>query len=220
MPMGMPMQGGYFPTKRKRSPLGCLFLCVLLIGPAIGIGFAIWGVLKARDAINQVEDLSDPGLSSGELSALGLGPEIETLFDPGAAPAVVAAFEDRIGGNPTRFTQLLFYTDYSFADAQDPTQPTHIDEYPWRAAKVGSPSPQSNVDDLESKLFSSSDVNWSAIAPVVSQAATLTNVEQGTISHMMVTRPNGAVEVFVYVSGPRSSGYLQLDANANVIAVH
>ncbi len=206
--------------KRKRSSLGCLFLCLLLIGPAIGVGFAIWGVLKARDAINQVEDLSDSGLSNADRTALGLRPGVDTLFDPGAAAAVVAAFDTRISGSPTRYTQLLFYSDYSFADAQDPTSPTHIDQYPWRAAKVGSPSPQSNVDNLESKLFSSTDVNWPAIASDVSQAAVLAKVEEGVISHMMVLRPNGGVEVFVYVKGPRSSGYLQLDANGAVIAVH
>ena len=53
---------------------------------------------------------------------------------------------------------------------------------------------------------------------------TVSGVEQGAVTHVSVGRntfsPELAVVIRVYVNGPRSSAYIEADANGTVIAVH
>ena len=214
---GMPaMAMPYVATRRKRSFGGLLLVLLIFAGPVIGVGIGIWAFFKARDAVHDVNDLVDSRLSDDDRESLGLGDGVQTLFDAGAAPAVIAAFQDEIGGEATKFTRVAFYPDYAFADAQDPSTPTHLDEYQWRSADVGSPSPQQNDPQLESKLFSAADVNWDTIAALTAAAPSLLQVESGTVSHVIVDRTGSvdpsAVTVRVYVTGPRGSGFLEANA--------
>jgi len=215
----------YVPYRRKRSWLGRLIvLVVVLAGPLAGVGGAVWAFTQARSAIRTSEDLSNPELSAADRDALGLDDTVRTLFEGPAPAAVVAAFERSIGGAPTRFTEILIYSDYAFASAQDPAIPTHVDEYGWRQARVGAPSPEANREDLESELFGAADVDWSAVGRLTAQAPSLLSVEEGRISHVIVGRSSfaadRAVTVRVYVSGPRDSGYLEASATGEVVAAY
>ncbi|TPW10071.1 MAG: hypothetical protein FD127_3910 [Acidimicrobiaceae bacterium] len=138
-----------------------------------------------------------------------------SLFDEGGAPAVVAAFEAAISGEPSRFMQIILYPDYAFASAQDANTPTHVDEYPWREGAVGASSPVTlfGDGDLEASLFSASDVDWAFIARAVVEAPTTLAVEEGAVSHIIVDRSvftdDFSVVVRVYVTGPRGGGYVE-----------
>lgn len=241
MGAGMPAPGGYAPPpggfgagpyggfpsgvpnysvpKKGRSPLGCLLLLIVFIGPAIGVGVGIWAFFKARDAVDQATDLSDLDLSDDDLEALGLPDTVDTLWGPGAAQALIDAYTDELG-DPMRLTEVLIYGDYAFATVQDPNTPTHIDEYGWRSGKVGSPDPQTNDPDLETKLFASTDVNWGLVNVLTEATPAALGVEEGEVTHVIVTRTGfgeGVVVIRVYVTGPRDSGYLEADAMTGAV---
>ena len=112
--------------------------------------------------------------------------------------------------------QVMIYPGYAFATAQDANNPVHVDEYPWRAGVVGTPSPVTLMGDgdLESNLFSATDVDWSFIARAVAEAPSLMpTVEAGVVTHIIVERSvftaDFSVVVRVYVSGPRGGGYAE-----------
>jgi len=222
-PGGFPTGAVSYVQPRKRSPLGCLLLSLVFIGPVIGVGVGIWAFFKAKDSVDSAmdiaNDVSDPGLSDDDLEALGLPDGVETLWGPGAAQAVVDAFTAEIGASPLRMTEALFYTDYAFVTVQDPAIPTHIDEYGWRSASVSAPSPETNDPDLETKLFASTDVNWGLVNALTEAAPAALAIEQGEVTHVMVRKDSfsGVLVIDVYVSGPRDSGYLQADAQTGAV---
>jgi hypothetical protein len=216
---------GYVPYRRKRSWGGRIFfVLMLLIGPGIAIGVGVWGFFAVREGIQQSEDLSDPNLSDRDRESLGLADDATTLFGGDDSAAVVGAFEEAIGGPATRFTRLLIYPDYAFAVAQDPDIPNHVDEYHWRSGEVQAPEPEPNADDLESRTFSSSEIDWPAVAVLVEQAPLLTGVESGAITHVIVERStfaaDGALQVSVYVSGPRDNGFIQATGTGELTAIY
>lgn len=220
--MGVPFQ----MPKRRRSMLGVVLTLLVFAGPLIGVGVGVWAFLHARDAMEDADELSNSLLSDRDREELGLPEGVQTLFDAGAAPALIAAFQEAIGGPATRFAEVLIYPDYAFAEAQDPTIPSHLDEYSWRSGEVGDPQPEPNDPQLESQLFGSADVDWTTIATVASAAPALLSVEQGEVSHIIVDRWSFAtgsspVVVRVYVSGPRGGGYLEADPlTGEVLATH
>jgi hypothetical protein len=138
-----------------------------------------------------------------------------SLFTDDAAPAVVAAFDAGLSGEPTRFMQVLLYPDYAFATVQDATIPTHVDEFPWRDGAIGESRPITLVGDgdLEASLWNAADVDWTFIARAVAEAPALTTVEEGAVSHIIIERSvftaDFALVVHVYVTGPRGGAYVE-----------
>jgi hypothetical protein len=136
----------------------------------------------------------------------------------------MATVDNGIAGQPTAFTQVGLYSDYAIATAQNPTLPDHLDQYMWRTGSLGSGDPQSNDPDAASKVFTVADVNWAAIGALTANAASLSAVEQGEVSYVLVSRDSftegGPVVIRVYVNGPRGSAYIEAGADGTVIAVH
>ena len=152
-------------------------------------------------------------------------PPAVNAFTDGGAPAVMATFEAAISGEPSRLMRVILYPDYAFATAQDGNNLAHVDEYPYRDGVVGASSPVELVGagDLESNLFNLTDVDWTFIARAVAEAPGLVpQVEEGQVSHIIVERSpftaDFAVEVRVYVSGPRGSTYLRYTPTGAFIA--
>jgi hypothetical protein len=146
-------------------------------------------------------------------------------FTDGGAPAVMAAYEAAISGEPARLMQVILYPDYAFATAQDANNLAHVDQYPFRDGVVGASAPVELVGggDLESNLFNLTDVDWTFIARAVAEAPGLVpQIEEGAVTHIIVERspftPDFAVEVHVYVGGPRGSGYLRYTPTGTFIA--
>ncbi|MDO8363517.1 MAG: hypothetical protein Q7V88_11520 [Actinomycetota bacterium] len=237
--MGVPSFGQPAVTKRSRNWGGTLLMLIVVGGVLAGIGAAVWGVMKAKDSVDRVtqqaneqandavdraNELSDPSLSDNDRAALGLTGNEQSLFEGAAAAAVTAAMDEAIIGEPTNFTQILLYSDYAFATAQNPTALDHLDDYGWRLGEVSASTPQPNDADAPSKVFTVADVDWTAVGAVIADAVRVSNVENGKVSHVIATRNSFAegmpVVVRVYVSGPRSSAYIEVAPDGTVIAVH
>ena len=149
-----------------------------------------------------------------------------SLFDPAGATALIGTYEAAVGGAPTKLMNVTIYPDYAFATAQDPANPLHVDEYPYRAGVVGASSPVTLVGDgdLESNLFATTDVDWTFLSRAVAEAPSLMpTVEEGVVTHIIVERsvftPDFSVVVRVYVSGPRGGGYVEYSAAGALLQV-
>ena len=149
-----------------------------------------------------------------------------SLFDPAGATALIGTYEAAIGGAPTKLMNVTIYPDYAFATAQDPANPLHVDEYPYRDGFVGASSPVTLVGDgdLEANLFATTDVDWTFLSRAVAEAPSLMpTVEEGVVTHIIVERSvftaDFAVVVHVYVSGPRGGGYVEYTATGELVQV-
>ncbi len=136
----------------------------------------------------------------------------------------VAKIATARGASPLRILEANLYTTYLIADVQDPGTPANVDEFMLRNGTVGTSSPVtlSGGGDLESNLFSDSDVNWNAIPGLVGAALTQIPIEGAKVTHVHVARNlpfSPDIQIRVFVDGTRGSGYLDADAQGNIITV-
>ncbi len=224
-PFGMP-QPYQASAKKRRSFGGCLLTIIILGATAAGIGAAVWGVMKANDAVDKAtstaDEYSDERLSNNDREVLGLTGGEQYMWEGEAMAKVAAAFDAAIPGTPTMFTEMNFYTDYSFTTAQNPQLPDHLDRYGWRVGEVSAPEAQSNDDEAPGKVFSVDEMDWALLAEIVAEAPRELDVEQGTVSYVFVSRDmfldGTPVVARIYVDGPRSSGYIEVDGQGNILA--
>ena len=222
-----PTQSAFVAPRRTRRWGATIISLIIVAGIVAGIGAAVVGVMRAKDsvdnALNQSNELSDPNLSNNDRAALGLTGNEQTMFEGAAPGAVAAAFDTGIPGEPTMFLDMLLYPDYAFATAQNSTLPDHFDQYGWRTGTLGSPSPEQNDAAATNAVFSIDQVNWAGLSALVTGAVDLTAVEQGAVTHVSVSRDTfGAdlpIVIRVYVSGPRSSAFIEADAYGTVIQI-
>ena len=150
--------------------------------------------------------------------------EATNLFTGVQAADVIAEIGVARGAAPLRILQAIIYPGYAFAQVQDPSIPVNIDEYQWRDT-LGSPAPVSLTGDgdLEANLFSDTEVNWAAIPALVEAALAQIPIEGAEVTHVFVQRNlpfTDTIQIRVFVTGTRSSGYLDADAQGNVLAVN
>ena len=231
-PFGTP-QPYQAPAKRRRSWGGLLLTIIIVGATATGIGVAVWGAMKAKDTVDRVtnaagdaasiaDEYSDERLSDNDREVLGLTGNEQYMWEGEAMAKVAAAFDAAIPGTPTKFTEMNFYTDYSFTTAQNPQLADHLDRYGWRVGEVSAPEAQSNDDEATAKAFGIDEMDWALLAQIVAEAPRELDVEQGTVSYVFVSRDTfteGAPLVArIYVDGPRSSGYIVVDGQGNILA--
>ena len=128
------------------------------------------------------------------------------------------------GAAPLRILEANLYTTYLIADVQDPGTPVNVDEFTLRNGTVGPSDPVTITGDgdLESNLFSDSDVNWNSIPGLVGAALAQIPVEGAKVTHVHVARNlpfSPDVQIRIFVDGTRGSGYLDADAQGNIIKV-
>jgi len=150
--------------------------------------------------------------------------EAPNLFTGTQAAAVITEIGAARGAAPLRLLQAIIYPGYAFAQVQDPSIPANVDEYQWRDT-LGSPAPVTLTGDgdLEANLFSDTEVNWAAIPALVATALAQIPIEGAEVTHVIVQRNlpfTDTVQIRVFVTGTRGSGYLDADAQGNVIAVN
>jgi hypothetical protein len=199
---------------------------LVLVGPVVGLTLAGWGFATARHTTAEQRDIDDPTLSARDQAALGLPASVTTMFGPGAARAVAHAFDSAIahGGASARFAQISLYSDFAIAVAADARRPGLVEQYPWRAGRVGTSSPRAAVDDLDRLTFTVDEIDWSAIAHLAGTAAEFAGVEEGVVTHVIVDRStldeDLPITIRIYVSGPRSSGFVEASATGDVLDVY
>jgi hypothetical protein len=158
----------------------------------------------------------------------------DVLHDRGAAARAVAAIERRVGASPARTSEVLVYPQYLDMKAQDPSVPEHIDEYEWRDGSVSGPEPvhlSGPQEAVDASLFPTTAVRWRDIPDFVEEVETRARharpirVEDAVASYLIVERStssgaDGRVEITIYLSGPRRSGYAELTASGEIVALH
>lgn len=159
------------------------------------------------------------------VTTLPAPPAATNLFDGTQSGDVISAIAAARGASPLRILEANLYPTYAFAQVQDPNTPANVDEFDWRDGKVAPPAPvQLTGDgDLESNLFSDSEVNWAAVPGLVGAALAQIPIEGAQVTHVHIARnlPFSAdVQIRVFVDGTRKSGYLDADAQGNIIAVN
>jgi hypothetical protein len=146
------------------------------------------------------------------------------LFTGAQAGSMIADVAAARGADPLRILQVVIYPTYAFAQVQDPSELTYVDEFPWRDGRVGDSEPVRLVGDgdLESNLFSSTDVAWDVIPATVASAAEQAAIRDGEITHVIVERDlpfKPDIVLRVYVNSPRESAYVEFDSQGKVLEV-
>ena len=205
-------------VKKDRNYGFWVIVFLIAVPTVLGIAAAVWGVLAAKEAVDKANEITIPNLS-GDGTDDGLSQLI------GGGPAASAAtFEAGILGDPTNFIEIILYPDYAFATAQDPTQPDHLDRYMLQQdATLAAPEPQTNDPDAASKVFTIDAIQWDAIAALVADAPRLAAVEEGVVSHVYIDRDQFTdvhdLIVRIYISGPRSSAFIEAAPDGTVLRV-
>lgn len=204
-----------------------LIVMIIVLSIVGGIGAAVYGALKAKNAVEDAVDLSNelsnPELSGGDRSALGLTANEQFLWEGAAPGALAAVLDNGLAGQPTGFLEISLYPDYAIASAQNPTLPDHFDRFTWRTGSLDAGTPLPNDAEGATLAFTIDQMNWTALAAVAANAVATSGVEQGTISHIIVQRnifgPTPDVIARIYINGPRSSAFIEVAADGTVIAV-
>lgn len=112
-------------------------------------------------------------------------------------------------GTPLKGIEMEIYPDRVSLKAQDPKNPTHMDEYTYRDGEVSAPTPISmtggELRELPSKLFDVNAIDYSKVPFMVQDTLNVVSVEDGKVIYLFIEM--GAKEPFirVYVTGPRVS---------------
>lgn len=130
------------------------------------------------------------------------------------ATELPGVFEAGIGkGYRTR--QLLLYPAYAVIEARPPGDRDVIDRYTARGGGLGERDPQrltaSDKENLQDFLFDLSDVDLSRVPVMIADAKERLGYEGGEATHLMLQRWltfHTDVRWYVYISGPRDSGYV------------
>jgi len=208
-----------------RSPFGCLSLLISLV-VLIGLGGAFSGQLLGNLSLLGGRVL---GVSSGKPFVLPISlpsavsglasPRVEEdLFkDP---ELVKRRFEERLG-KPLLAKEVVLYPTYALVEAQDPKNKQHLDRYWYRNGVVDEPEPlqvsSSDRDKLDKLVFPLDLISFDKLASVIEGALKEIPIEQGKVSHVILTRDMFSKQqpvVRVYVSGPRDGGgYIEYDGS-------
>jgi hypothetical protein len=172
-------------------------------------------------------DDSDPPGKNGPPTTVPEGPGDANFFADRQAADGVAAIASETGASPLRILEVNLYPTYVIADVQDPNATTNVVEYMLRDNRVGDPAPVTLTGDgdLETNLFSDTDVNWAAIPTLVGSA--LENIDKdGSVTHVHVARNlpfSSDIQIRVFVdagSGGGAGGYVDADAQGKIVSVN
>ncbi len=228
-------------VKKDRNYGFWIIAALIFIPTVLVVGAAIWGVLAAKDAVDKANDVVDtisipnftvpnftvPNFNPGGTTATGNGdgtevPAVSRLVGDGPA-ATVAALDAGIPGDPTNFTEIILYPTYAFGTAQDPVQPDHLDTYMLQNGTLGASAPQPNDPEAASNVFTIDAVQWDVIAALAADAPRQASVEEGAVTHIIITRDvfNDAHDVVVriYIDGPRGSAFIECTPDGTVLRI-
>jgi hypothetical protein len=160
-------------------------------------------------------DTATPDVTPAVTDSLFVGDVVAPILDEVAVAR---------GADPLRVLKTLVYPEYLFIQVQDPSIPENVDEYRWRGG-LAEPDPVRLFPgtDLAVALYSTDEVDWSAIPALVEAAPEAVGIADGEVSHVIVERPlpfSPDVRMRVFVTSARSNGYADADADGEIFAVN
>jgi actin-like ATPase involved in cell morphogenesis len=114
-----------------------------------------------------------------------------------------------------RVRAITLHPDLATAEVQVQGQPTYLDRYTWREGNVEGPEPlqllDMEVEELEGKLFSLSEIDPAVIAPTTQNMLQNCPGEGLELTHVIIERDlvfdeQGRVLMLVYASNPVRGG--------------
>lgn len=150
----------------------------------------------------------------------------DSLLEVGIGEAIEAW--ERELGDGIEAVDVTVYPDYAILEARQPDALHHVDRWHFqRDGELLDPDPVALTDEDEGALdleaYPLDSVSWDRLPALVDEALVAADVEEPESVYVVVARDRPtteAVRMRVYVSGPRSSGYLLADARGNVLEVY
>lgn len=150
------------------------------------------------------------------------------VVDPGPSLLTVEGFVPALAEIRARFTDpiqaldLRVYSDRIVLQAQDPNEPTHVDQYVYRNAKVSGPVPVKlqGKGKLEDNLFPLEDVKLDALPSIVARALDASPVEKAKVSHVRIKRnlpEEMDIIIRVHLTSARADAFVDADADGNML---
>ena len=152
-------------------------------------------------------------------------PEPVDVFSGSNARDALDGIAAELGAPSLRVLEVNVYPTYVIASVQDPANPANVDRVVWRDGGISDRSPVrlSVADDLDAERFDVAEVAWGALPGLVEASQTLLAIDDGEVTHVHVARRlpfTDAIEVRVFVTGPRASGFVDAAADGTVLDVN
>jgi hypothetical protein len=154
----------------------------------------------------------------------------DLLHERGAAATAVKDIVKAVGISPAQVTGVDIYDEYVIVEAQDPSQPDHIDSYTWRDGEVDPSTPvhlSGPQEDTLAELFPTSAFDFDKLSGLVRAAERLlrnadpTPIENGIAQYAFIERSSsldGRLTLRVYIEGPRRSGNVEVTTSGEVVS--
>jgi hypothetical protein len=203
-------------------------LVVLVVGGLLAIG-GVW-VYRAVDRAQHQTTASAPAMTTAAPTTAADGapapvpatlPPSGSLYDASMAALIAPAVEAAAPGEPSQYTAISIYPAYAVATVRDPANPTRTVRLTIRGADVVTDEPVTQSIDTTSSLFASGDVDWSRVAPLVTDAAVAAGVPVEAVDHVEILRwgfdPAFPMRMLVHLNDGR---LVEAGPDGAVIAVH
>jgi hypothetical protein len=182
---------------------------------ALGVAFGVYAASNAsRPSVSGASNASRPSAATGA-SPLGTpfglaAPNEEFFKDAMSIPKALSAAI----GTPLKGVEMEIYPDQVKLKAQDPKNPTHMDEYVYRAGAVSAPTPipmsTSELRQLDTQLFDVNAIDYSKLPFMVQDTLNAVAVEDGKVIYLFIEMMGREPKIRVYVTGPRvSAAYVE-----------
>lgn len=187
---------------------GLIVAVVVAAGLLVALGSAFVVFLVSSSAPVQAGRAAQgtPGAQSPFASPPAPAAPSEELFkDATSIPKQLSAAI----GTPLKGIEMEIYPDHVSLKAQDPKNPTHMDEYTYRAGQVSAPTPISmsggELRRLDSKLFDVNAIDYEKVPFMVQDTLNVVSVEDGKVIYLFIEMGGTEPFIRVYVTGPRVS---------------
>lgn len=144
------------------------------------------------------------------------------------AATIPAKFKDRFPQG-ARALEIVVYKTYVFTEIQDAAQKLHVDRYQLREGLWRDPTPvkligpKQTEESIAAATFDPNEVVFAEIQNLAKDAPARLKVETPEVSHIMIRRPlpfEKDVRIRVFVTGPRSSGFVDYDKKGAFLKAH
>jgi hypothetical protein len=180
---------------------------------------------QANDAIAQALAQASAAQDQAQRAVGGIpgagGAQLGLLSNAGVVQAL-AMYKKTLGARTLKVRRLTLHDSHSSVKVQSPKNPKHLDGYDYINGAVDGPDPEHlsgrEKTDLESFLFDPEQTALMQLDTLKQTAMSKLAFEEAKITHVIAER-RGKVEILVYASSPRESGYVSFDEKGKVIRV-